>query len=56
MREWMGPVLLAAGMVGGGHAGSAHGADYVALPESTLGFSTSFQGEAFDGKFARFTP
>ena len=35
---------------------AAHAADYVALPESTLGFSASFQGEAFDGKFAKFTP
>lgn len=56
MRQWMTQVVLAAGIVAGGHAGSAQGADYVALPESTLGFSASFQGEAFDGKFARFTP
>ena len=50
MHFLMGLAVLA------GMAGSAHGADYVALPESTLGFSASFQGEAFDGKFARFTP
>ena len=43
-------------MLGAVVAGSADGAEYVALPESTLGFSASFQGEAFDGKFARFTP
>ena len=51
MPPLMGLVLLSTGM-----AGSANAADYVALPESTLGFSASFQGEAFDGKFARFTP
>lgn len=56
MRQWMGWVVVAAGIAGGALAGSAHGADYVALPESTLGFSASFQGESFDGKFARFTP
>lgn len=56
MRPWMARVVLAAGIASGAHPGSAHGADYVALPESTLGFSASFQGEAFDGKFARFTP
>lgn len=56
MHQWMGRAVLAAGILGGAHAGSAHAADYVALPESTLGFSASFQGEAFDGKFARFTP
>lgn len=37
-------------------AGAGQAADYTALPESTLGFSASFQGEAFEGKFARFTP
>ncbi|MCX7042574.1 MAG: YceI family protein [Gammaproteobacteria bacterium] len=56
MRQWMGWVVVAAGIAGGALAGSAQGADYVALPESTLGFSASFQGESFDGKFARFTP
>lgn len=56
MREWTGRVMLAAAIAGGALAGSAQGADYVALPESTLGFSASFQGESFDGKFARFTP
>jgi len=55
MRQWMGWVVVAA-IAGGALASSAHGADYVALPESTLGFSASFQGESFDGKFARFTP
>ncbi len=56
MRLGMGWVAMAAGIMACGHAGNAQGADYVALPESTLGFSASFQGEAFDGKFARFTP
>lgn len=37
-------------------AGTIQAADYVAQPESTLGFSASFQGEAFEGKFAKFTP
>lgn len=37
-------------------AGAASAADYTALPGSTLGFSSTFQGEAFEGRFARFTP
>lgn len=37
-------------------ASAANAADYVALPESTLGFSASFEREAFDGEFSRFTP
>ncbi len=51
MRRLMAFVMLWAGV-----AGTAFAADYVALPESTLGFSASFQGERFDGKFTRFTP
>ena len=35
-------------------AGSAFGADWNTLPGSTLGFSTSFQGESFDGRFGKF--
>ena len=31
-------------------------ADWTALPGSTLGFTGSFQGEAFEGRFGRFTP
>ncbi len=31
-------------------------ADWIALPGSTLGFSSVFQGEKFTGKFAKFTP
>lgn len=31
-------------------------ADYSALPGSTLGFTASYQGEAFNGSFARFVP
>ena len=37
-------------------AGASQAADYIALPESTLGFSASFQGEVFDGRFAKFSP
>ena len=37
-------------------ASASQAADYSALPESTLGFSTSFQGEVFEGKFSKFTP
>ena len=35
---------------------SAHGADYHALPGSSLGFSATYQSEAFNGSFAKFTP
>ncbi|HEX5755942.1 MAG TPA: YceI family protein [Arenimonas sp.] len=31
-------------------------ADYVAQQPSQLGFTAEFQGEAFEGRFARFTP
>ena len=31
-------------------------ADWRVQPGSTLGFAGSFQGEAFSGRFARFTP
>ena len=51
MRRSMGFLILSTAL-----AGHAFAADYVALPESTLGFSASFQGETFDGKFTRFTP
>jgi polyisoprenoid-binding protein YceI len=38
-------------------AASAAGAtDYVALPGSTLGFTATYQGEAFAGSFAKFVP
>ena len=37
-------------------SGSAAAAPWRVLPGSTLGFSASYQGEAFDGNFARFTP
>ena len=37
-------------------AGYANAAPYKVLPGSTLGFSSSFQGEAFEGNFAKFTP
>jgi polyisoprenoid-binding protein YceI len=31
-------------------------APYKALPGSTLGFSASYQGDAFEGSFSKFTP
>lgn len=37
-------------------ATAARAADYVAQPESTLGFTATYQDEAFEGSFARFTP
>jgi polyisoprenoid-binding protein YceI len=35
---------------------SAHAADYSAQPGSTLGFTASYQGEAFNGDFGKFDP
>lgn len=35
---------------------SAMAADWAALPGSTLGFTASFQGEAFEGRFGNFSP
>ena len=43
------PLLLFASL-------SSHAANYVAQPGSTLGFSASYEGESFDGRFVRFTP
>lgn len=37
-------------------AGLAQAAPYRVLPGSTLGFSASFDGDGFEGRFARFTP
>lgn len=37
-------------------ASSVAAADWKAQPGSTLGFRSSMQGEAFTGRFARFTP
>ena len=37
-------------------ASTAQGADYTALPASTLGFTASYQGESFEGRFGKFTP
>lgn len=31
-------------------------ADFVARPDSRLGFTAEFQGEGFEGRFSRFTP
>lgn len=46
------PVFLALLLAAAG----AHAADYTAQAGSTLGFEAQYQGEAIDGKFARFTP
>ena len=35
---------------------AAVAADWTALPGSTLGFTGSFQGEAFEGRFGKFSP
>ena len=35
---------------------AAQAADYRMQPGSTLGFTASYQGEAFNGSFARFAP
>lgn len=37
-------------------ATGAGAADYVAQPGSTLGFTATYQDEAFEGSFAKFTP
>lgn len=37
-------------------ATAAPAADYVAQPGSKLGFTATYQDEAFEGSFARFTP
>ena len=37
-------------------AGSASAADWTMQPGSSLGFSASYQGEAFNGNFGKFTP
>ena len=47
--SWLLLLLLLAG-------NAASAADWTALPGSSLGFRASFQGEAFDGRFVRFTP
>lgn len=50
LRRFALPLLLLSASL------SVHAADYAALPGSTLGFSAIYQGEGFDGQFARFTP
>ena len=35
---------------------AAHAADYRAGKDSTLGFKAIYMGDAFEGRFARFTP
>lgn len=37
-------------------ATAAHAADYRAGKDSTLGFKATYMGDAFEGRFARFTP
>lgn len=37
-------------------APTARGAEWRAAPESTLGFSALYMGEAFEGRFGRFSP
>lgn len=49
MRLMLTSLLLAA-------ASFAHAADYTAAPGSTLGFNATYQGEAFEGHFGKFTP
>lgn len=54
------PTLLFAAFValatGRADAADATAAEYKVLPSSTLQFSTSYDGETFDGTFARFEP
>ena len=47
-------LLLAAGL--SLFAATANAAPWRVLPGSTLTFGTSFEGEAFEGSFAKFTP
>lgn len=35
---------------------TADAADYTAKPGSSLGFTATYQGEAFEGQFGKFTP
>ena len=47
-------LLLAAALAG--FAAGAQAGPWRVLPGSTLGFASSFEGEAFEGNFAKFTP
>jgi polyisoprenoid-binding protein YceI len=47
-------LLLTAGLAM--FAAAASAAPWRVLPGSTLGFGASFEGEAFEGSFAKFTP
>jgi polyisoprenoid-binding protein YceI len=49
-------VLLFAASLAALGASAANAAPWRVLPGSTLGFSASFEGEAFEGSFAKFTP
>jgi polyisoprenoid-binding protein YceI len=48
----MRPLFLVLMLVGG----SAQATDYAMQPGSTLGFTASYQGEAFNGSFGKFNP
>jgi polyisoprenoid-binding protein YceI len=50
------PLLLAASLAIAGANPAAASAPWRVLPGSTLGFAASFEGEAFEGNFAKFTP
>ncbi len=49
MRKFLFAVLLSA-------ASLAQATDYAAQPGSSLGFTATYQGEAFTGTFGKFTP
>lgn len=53
MRAPIFPLLLVLLLLAGG---AVEAADWRALPGSSLGFTARYQGEAFGGHFARFTP
>jgi len=49
-------IAIAIGALALALAGTATAAPYRVLPGSTLGFATSYQGEAFEGSFSKFSP
>lgn len=51
-RPWLSAAIVAASCL---LAAPAHAADYVQAPGSTLAFAGMYQGEAFTGRFPRFT-
>ena len=52
----MKPLSLAIASIALCAASAVHAAPWRVLPESTLGFSATYDGDAFDGRFKRFTP